>query len=294
LFIIVFDKREREIITVKLGCDTALFNQLDLDGALKHIAWAGYKGAELCYQETWIRHIELNTNQSYIDEVKSTAGKYGMELLAISTGFGPGFQERSHEDKIKILTKVFDVAVKLSIPTVTIRPFGKQDDKETLKQELNYIKKLSERAEGRGITLAVKPHIASSIYGIATTIQMLDEIDSAALGVNLDLLQIYKGGEDPAEAVLKIGKKIVHSHFHDAKKTLRFVALDGPRETGEEEIPGRGDIDCPKILRHLKDIGYDKAIDFQTVGARRYPLWRRVGIAAEARGYLNRCLQELK
>ena len=118
---------------MKLGCDTALFNQLNLDGALKHIAWAGYEGAELCYQETWIRHIELNTNQSYIDEVKSTAGKYGLELLAISTGFGPGFQERSHEDKIKILTKVFDVAVKLSIPTVTIRPFGKQDDKRNIK-----------------------------------------------------------------------------------------------------------------------------------------------------------------
>jgi sugar phosphate isomerase/epimerase len=279
---------------MKLGCDTALFSQLDLDGALKHIAWAGYEGAEICYQETWIRHIELNTNQSYIDEVKAIAMKYGLELLAISTGFGPGFQERIHEDKIKFVTKVFDVAAKLSIPIVTIRPFGKPDDKETTKQEFEYIGKLSKQAEGHGLTLAVKPHILASVYNIATTIQMLDEIDSPALGVNLDLLQIYKGGEDPAEAVLKIGKKIVHSHFHDAKKALRFVALDGPRESGEEEIPGRGDIDCPKILRHLKDIGYDKAIDFQTVGARRYPLWRRVGIAAEARGYLNRCLQELK
>jgi sugar phosphate isomerase/epimerase len=279
---------------MKLGCDTALFNQLDLDGALKHIAWAGYEGAELCFQETWIRHIELNTKQSYIDEVKATARKYRLELLAISTGFGPGFQERTHEDKIKFLTKMFDVAVKLSIPIVTIRPFGKPDDKETTKQEISYIRKLSEQAERRGITLAVKPHIFASIYNIATTIQMLDEINSPALGVNLDLLQIYKGGDDPAEAVLRIGKKIVHSHFHDAKKAIRFADLEGVRETGEEEIPGRGDIDCPKILKLLKDIGYDKAIDFQTVGARRYPLWRRVGIAAEARGYLNRCLQELK
>jgi len=279
---------------MKLGCDTALFSQLDLDGALKHIAWAGYEGAEICYQETWIRHIELNTNQSYIDEVKSAARKYRLELLAISTGFGPGFQERTREDKIKILTKTFDMAVKLSIPTVTIRPFGKQDDKETTEQEFDYIKKLSVQAESRGITLAVKPHIASSIYNIAMTIQMLDEINSPALGVNLDLLQIYKSGEDPADAVLRIGKRIVHSHFHDALKALRFVPPSDSRETGEEEIPGRGDIDCPKILRLLKDMGYNKAIDFQTVSARRYPLWRRVGIAAEARGYLNRCLQELE
>ena len=279
---------------MKFGCDTAIFSQLDLDGALKHIAWAGYEGAEICFQEKWVRHLELNTKQSYIDEILSIARKYGLELLAISTGFGPGFQEQSHQNKIKFMTKVFDVAVKLSIPIVTIRPFGKPDDKETTKQEFKYIGKLSEEAESRGIILAVKPHIVTSIYNIATTIQMLDQIDSPALGVNLDLLQIYKGGDDPAEAVLKIGKKIVHSHFHDAVKALRFVHLPVSRVNAEDEIPGRGDIDCPKILRCLKDVGYNKAIDFQTVSARRYPLWRRVGIAAEARGYLNKCLQDLK
>jgi len=32
---------------MKLGCSTVLFNQLDLYGALQHIAWAGYEGAEL-------------------------------------------------------------------------------------------------------------------------------------------------------------------------------------------------------------------------------------------------------
>ena len=35
---------------MKLGCDTVLFNQLDLYGALQHIAWAGYDGAEICFQ----------------------------------------------------------------------------------------------------------------------------------------------------------------------------------------------------------------------------------------------------
>ena len=279
---------------MKLGCDTALFNQLDLGNALKYIAWAGYEGAEICYQEKWVRHIELNTSKSYIDGVKSMAGNYGLKLLAISAGFGPGFQERTHDDKIKVLTKVFDVAAKLNIPIVSIRPFGKPDDKETTRQEFSYIRKLSEQAASRGITLAVKPHIAASVYNIATTIQMLDEIDSQALGVNLDLLQIYKGGDDPAEAVLKIGKKIVHSHFNDCAKALRFVYLPISSAKAEDEIPGRGDIDCPKILQRLKEVGYDKAIDFQTVTARGYPLWRTVGIAAEARGYLHRCLQELK
>ena len=34
---------------MKLGCSTVLFNQLDLYGALQHISWAGYDGAELAF-----------------------------------------------------------------------------------------------------------------------------------------------------------------------------------------------------------------------------------------------------
>ena len=62
----------------------------------------------------------------------------------------------------------------------------------------------------------------------------------------------------------------------------------------EQQIPGRGGIDFPRILRLLKDVGYDKAVDLVMVGASTYPLSRQMGIAAEARGYLNRCFQELK
>ena len=142
---------------MKLGCDTLLFNQLDLYGALQHIAWAGYDGAELCFQEIVCQHLELNTNKSYIEEVKYIARKHGLELFAILTGWGPGFENLLDEDKIKLVTKMFDVAIKLSIPLVTTRTYGKSDDKEATKQQFKYIRKLCEQAESRGITLAVKP-----------------------------------------------------------------------------------------------------------------------------------------
>jgi sugar phosphate isomerase/epimerase len=59
--------------------------------------------------------------------------------------------------------------------------------------------------------------------------------------------------------------------------------------TGGATNTGQGGIDFPKILRALKDVGYDKAVDIVIVGASiTYPLSRQMGIAAEARGYLNR------
>ena len=283
---------------MKLGCNTLLFNQLDLYETLQHIAWAGYDGAEICFQPILCNHLELNTSKSYIDEVKYTAKKHNLELFAIHTGWGPGFPELPDEDKVKLLAKVFDLAVKLNIPLIAVRTFGKSADKEATKTQFKYVRKLCEQAESRGLTLAVKAHIGASVYNIATTMQMLDEIDSPALGINLAAFQLYKVGEDPVKAVLKFGKKIVLVHFSDALKSLQF----GPPEPGEYQIPGRGDIDFPKILRCLKSIGYNNVIDVHVTcnlplpipGQIPYPISRKMGIAAEARGYLNRCLQELK
>jgi sugar phosphate isomerase/epimerase len=158
---------------MKLGCDTAMFNQLDLYGALQHIAWAGFEGAEICFQDLLCHQIELNTNKSYISEVKDMAMKHGLELFAVLTGWGPGFGDMTDEDKIELLTKVFDVAVKLNIPLVATRTYGKSNDKEATKRQFKYLTKLCEQAESRGITLAVKPHINASVYNIATTLQML-------------------------------------------------------------------------------------------------------------------------
>jgi len=61
-----------------------------------------------------------------------------------------------------------------------------------------------------GIILAVKPHIYASVYNIATTQQMLDEIDSPALGVSFDTFQLFKSGR-PCGSHFKIRKKIVHA-----------------------------------------------------------------------------------
>ena len=286
---------------MKLGCHTVLFNQLDLYGALQHIGWAGYDGADLSYIGP-ARHIELKTQQSYINEVKSIVKKHGVELFSIDTeDLG-----KTDEDKIKSLTKVFDVAQKLSIPFVAPYLHGKSGGNEITKRNIKYIKKLSEQAESRGITLAIKVHTGTPIDNTARLIQILDEIDSPALGAILDTRELCRAGEDPSESVSKMGRKLVHVHFRNyprreempANASPIFVSLSGQYEPwlppSELQIPGRGGIDFPKILRALKDVGYDKAVDLVMTGADTYPLSRQMGIAAESRGYLNRCLQELK
>jgi sugar phosphate isomerase/epimerase len=61
----------------------------------------------------------------------------------------------------------------------------------------------------------------------------------------------------------------------------------------EEQVPGRGIVDIPATLRALDAIGYAGPLNLEVIGATEYPFSRAMGIAAEARGYLHRCLQEL-
>ena len=285
---------------MKLGCSSVLFNQLDLYGALQHISWAGYEGADLS-DIMPARHIQYDAGKSYINEVKSIAKKHGLELFSIDTED----EGKTEEDKIKSMVKVFDMAQKLSIPFVVPYLHGKSGGREVTKRNLEYIKKLTEQAENRGIILAIKVHVGTPIDKTATLIQILDEIDSPALGVTLDTREFYRAGDDIFEAIAKIGKRIVHVHFRDYPSREQMPTDVAPIFTGfgqwepwlpsvEQQIPGRGGIDFLKILRLLRKIGYDGAVDLVMTGAFTYPLSRQMGIAGEARGYLNRCLQELK
>jgi len=274
----------RKSDVMKLGCGTVLFNQLDLYGALQHIAWVGYEGAELACMANMAQHVELNTKKSYIDEVNSLAKKHGLKLFAIEAFFG----SCPDEDKIKLMTKVFDVAVKLSIPIVAIRSEGKMGDQEATKQVLVYLRKLCELAENQGLTIAVKPHVGHSFYNTETLLQLLNEINSSALGINLDSSNLYRAGDDPAEAVLKLGSKIVHAHIRDCS-----LDRSQGRTSLETQIAGRGVLDWPNIITNLTKVDYKKALDTQIIGASTSPLSLQMGIAAEARGYLNRCLHEL-
>jgi len=265
------------VTEMKLGCNSVLFNQLDLYGALQHISWAGYDGAELAFLRNMAQHIEANTDESYIDEVKSTARKHGLELFAIEAA---GTKDE--------MAKIFEVASKLGIPVIAIGSGGKSGDSEQTEQAFKNIRELAELAESWEITLAVKPHVGASVYNTETALQLLNKIGSSSVGINFDPSHLYRAGDDVPGAALRLGDRIVHSHFRDCPHRAQSPGLP------EQQIPGRGKIDIIATLRALKEVGYDRALDLEVIGAFTYPLSKQMGIASETRGYLHRCLQELK
>ncbi len=150
---------------------------------------------------------------------------------------------------------------------------------------------LAETAGRYGVKLAMKPHVGAAVYNTETALRAWREIGSPHLGLNFDPSHLHRAGEDVAAAAQTFAQAgaIAHSHFRDCpSRTER-----GPG-TPEQQVCGRGEVDLPSALRALASAGYQGPLSLEVIGARQYPLSRAMGVAAENRGYLNRCLQELK
>lgn len=261
---------------MKLGCNTVLFGMGDLDTALQHIAWAGYSGAEVAALPGMADHVDPDRDAERARDIVMRADELGIDLVAMEAGGNPERQQRC-----------FDLARGLGIPTVCVGSGGKPDDEDSWRETIARLRGLTKAAEVAGITLAVKPHVGAAIYSTATALRAVREIDSPEYGVNWDPSHLYRNNEDLLVSVQQLVPYIRHVHFRDCLNREQRV---GPPET---QIPGRGSVDLPAILRVLHEGGYDGYLDLEVIGAKTYPLSRAMGIAAESRGYLNRCLQEL-
>jgi len=268
---------------MKLGCNTVLFGGFDLETALKSLAWAGYEGVELACIPGMAQHLDPDKNHDQIVKVKSLAQNYSLSLFAIEAA-----TDILEEEKRRWMIRVFKLANGLGVPVVATGSSGRANDEKAMEKVLGCLQELASEAEKWDIKLAVKAHVGASIFNTETAMKAVQKIDSSAFGINFDPTHVYRANEDPLEFVLKLGKGIIHVHIRDNRESRE--PRIGPPET---QIAGRGALDLPGILRALKKVGYRGVLDLEIIGAIGYELPRVMGIAAESRGYLHRCLKEM-
>ena len=259
------------------GCNTILFGSADLATAIQHIAWAGYRYVELAAVQGMCEHVGPDLDAAGRANVKRLLAEHGLEATAM---------EAATTDRARI-ERIFELAVDLDIRIVNIGSGGKTGDEPSTRAAIDHIGTLAALAGQHGLRLAVKPHVGQAIYNGGTALRLMDEVREPALGLNFDPSHLFRAGEEPPDVARRWAGKIVTSHFRDCASREQQV---GPPET---QIPGRGIVDLPATLRALKETGYDGPLNLEVIGAKNYPVSRAMGIAAESRGYVHRCLQEL-
>lgn len=262
---------------MKLGCNTVVFAAADLETALDHIAAAGYSYVELAAIAGMCEHLPADAGPDEVKRIKELLDRFELTPTAI---------EAATTDRER-LTKVFGLAAQLGISIVNIGSGGKSGDEETTKQSIAHIADLAQLAGENGVRLAVKPHVGQAIFDGATALRLMSEVTAPALGLNFDPSHLYRADEDPPQVARSWGERILTSHFRDCASRERAV---GPPPT---QIPGRGEVDLPGTLAALAEVGYSGPLNLEVIGAKEYTVAKAMGIAAEAHGYLHRCLQEL-
>ena len=260
---------------MKLGANSVLFGGYDMEAAFKYLAMAGYDGIELSAIDGMSDHLTLSRWREVAPEIKRLAEVYSLELLGM---------EQPSQDPARMET-AFQAAAEIGIPIINCGPGGKSDDEDSLQQSIDSLGALAEMAGRYGVTLCVKAHVGGAVYNTPTTLRVMEAITSPHFGIDMDPSHIYRGQENPVEALGAVISRVKHIHIRDCKGRQQNPGKP------EMQANGRGDIDLLGYIRVLHEHGYTGPVDLEIIGAKEYTLEQCCTIAAESRGHMQACLQ---
>ena len=252
---------------MKIGVISDCFKK-DTESAIRLASQMGFHGIQI-YATTGEFSPEVLTEED-VARYNGLLLELGLEISALCGDMGGhGFEiAKDNPERIEKTKAIIDLATKLGTKVVTthIGVIPEDTECEKYKVMLDALKACGEYAESCGVTLAIEtgPECAP----------ILSKFVNAAgngVGVNLDPANfVMVTGQDPAEAVRLLGKKIVHTHLKDGKmlkKTDPVKIYNHFAEGGIEalnvadyfiETPvGEGDVDFDEYVAALKEIGFD-------------------------------------
>lgn len=260
---------------MQLGANSVLFGGYNMETAFKYLAASGYDGIEVSAIDGMSEHLVLHRWKEIGPEIKRLAAEYGLALLAME-------QPSQDPEKMEL---AFEAGAEIGIPVINCGPGGKSNDEDTLKQSIDSLGKLADRAAHYGVTLCVKAHVGAAIYNTPTTLRAMAEISSPAFGIDMDPSHIWRAGENPVEAISAVLHRVKHVHIRDCKGRQQSPGKP------EDQANGRGDIDLIGYMKALAAGGYAGPVNLEIIGAKEYSLERCCIIAAESRGHMQACLQ---
>ena len=259
-----------------LGVNTFLFTspfttaKLDL---LEDIASAGFDGVEIALE-----------NPEDIDPplVRRKLNQLDLRCCAVCGVFGAGRDLRGDEQEQRgakdFIRKGIAIAEELECNlfagplysrTGRAAPESDNSRREQWNRVVGHLSAHSQEAESRGIRLAIEVMNRFATDFINTcdqALELIEEVDSPALGVHLDTFHMNIEEKSMTAAVTKAGSRLFHFHVAD----------------NDRSAPGKGAIDWISIKNALEEVGYDESIVIESfmpdirIGGTVPSVWRKL------------------
>jgi sugar phosphate isomerase/epimerase len=127
------------------------------------------------------------------------------------------------------------------------------------------LKAMARAAQKHGIALAFEDMGDMLPLGDRATLEKLVQaIDEPNAGYCLDSGHAWMRGDDPADLVRWMGKRLFETHFHDCRGGSRKAP---PKHAEDEHLPvGFGNIDWRRVIQALDEIGFPGPVTFEADG----------------------------
>jgi sugar phosphate isomerase/epimerase len=109
------------------------------------------------------------------------------------------------------------------------------------------LKSVAEHAEKEGVLLLIEPEPGLLVETADQFLELMQHVDSPAVGLNFDIGHFYCVGDEPPPTVARLATYIRHFHLEDIAATRVHHHL----------VPGEGAIDFAATFRAIRAIQYD-------------------------------------
>jgi len=163
----------------------------------------------------------------------------------------PGERIKLLAESVELFGQYFPGATLVSISGAA--PGG--DYHEAYKTAAREYRELAKIAEGHGVRVALEPlnpilmNVDTFICSLAQARRVIEAVDHPAFGMFVDVWHIWED-ESACELIAQTGSRIFGVHIND---------WNTPRAFGDRYIPGEGQIPLAKLLKAIRDSGYQGA-----------------------------------
>jgi sugar phosphate isomerase/epimerase len=255
---------------MKLAFSTNAYLKFSLAEAVKRLAAIGYQGVEIMADvpHAWpaclLEEQKQAIRQALAEHKLAISNVNAFMMNAISDPrqryWHPSWIEPDrHYRQIRIdhTMRSLTLARELGSPCITTEPGGPVEPgvswSAALRLFVENLKPVAEHAEKERVLLLIEPEPGLLIETADQFLELMQHIDSPAVGLNFDIGHFYCVGDDPRSTVERLAPYIRHFHLEDIAATRVHHHL----------IPGEGAIDFAATMRAIHSIGYDSWITIE-------------------------------
>ncbi len=249
---------------MKLAFSTNAYLRFSFAEAVRRLAALGYQGVEIMADvpHAWPAFLLDEQKQAIrktlADNRLGISNINAFMMHAINDSrqryWHPSWIEPDrHYRQIRIdhTRRALTLARELGAACITTEPGGPVEPggswSAALRLFVEGLKPVAEHAESEGVLLLIEPEPGLLIETADQFLELMQHLDSPAVGLNFDIGHFYCVGDDPAATVPRLARYIRHFHLEDIAATRVHHHL----------IPGEGVIDFAATLRAIQGIGYN-------------------------------------